>query len=361
LIVRTNLSGSREVASFVEAVNTFAAMRFSPQFTVTPTGTVVLINRSADILAWGQISSLWQVFVVLLVLMAILFLSLRVGFLSLVPNIFPIIVLFGIMGWAGISLNISTSLIAVLAIGIAIDDTIHFFSAFNEQMRATGSQEEAVRKATQTMGKPMIVTSVALCGGFLVVCLSSFAPVQHFGYLASATMAVALLADLFISPSVVMSTKIITLWELLFLKVGAEPQRQIRMFEGLRPFQAKLVVLMGHLEAAPPGTYITRKGELKPELYVLLNGRAEVRGVDSKVIRVLSRGSVVGEMGLVRHRPRSADVVATETTEFVVLDERFLARIEKRYPRIAAKVFLNLTKILSDRLQSTTDALVRGR
>jgi hypothetical protein len=284
-----------------------------------------------------------------------------VGFLSLIPNIFPIVVLFGIMGWTGISLNISTSLIAVLAIGIAVDDTIHFFSAFNEEMRATGSQEQAVRNATRRMGKPMIVTSVALCGGFLVVCLSSFAPVQHFGYLASATMAVALLADLFISPAVVMMTKIITLWDLLFLKLGAEPHKQIRMFEGLRPFQAKLVVLMGHLEAVQPGAYITRKGELKPELYVLLNGRAEVRGGDSNVLRVLSRGSVVGEMGLVRGRPRSADVIATETTELVVLDERFLQRIERRYPRIAAKVFLNLTRILSDRLQSTTDALVRGR
>jgi CRP-like cAMP-binding protein len=118
---------------------------------------------------------------------------------------------------------------------------------------------------------------------------------------------------------------------------------------------------MGHLEAVPPGTYITRKGELKTELYVLLNGRAEVRGADSKVLRVLSRGGVVGEMGLVRHRQRSADVVATETTEFVVLDERFLQRIQRRYPRIASKVFLNLTRILSDRLQSTTDALVRKR
>jgi hypothetical protein len=293
--------------------------------------------------------------------MSILFLSVRVGFLSLIPNIFPIVVLFGIVGWSGISLNISTSLIAVLAIGIAVDDTIHFFSAFNEEMRATGSQEQAVRNATRRMGKPMIVTSVALCGGFLVVCLSSFAPVQHFGYLASATMAVALVADLFISPAVVMMTKIITLWDLLFLKLGAEPHKQIPMFEGLRPFQAKLVVLMGHLEAAAPGAYITRKGELKPELYLLLNGRAEVRGGDAEVLRVLTRGSVVGEMGLVRHQPRSADVVATEGTEFVVLDERFLGRIQRRYPRVASKLFLNLTRILSDRLQNTTEAVVRKK
>ena len=94
------------------------------------------------------------------------------------------------------------------------------------------------------------------------------------------------------------------------------------MFEGLHPFQAKLVVLMGHLENAEAGAYITRKGELKPELYVLLNGRAEVRGVDSQVLRVLTRGNVVGEMGLVRHSPRSADVIATEKTDLVVASPR---------------------------------------
>ena len=64
------------------------------------------------------------------------------GLLSLVPNVIPIIVLFGIMGWAGITLNISTSMIAVIAIGIAVDDTIHYFSEFNVQLRATGDQEQ---------------------------------------------------------------------------------------------------------------------------------------------------------------------------------------------------------------------------
>jgi hypothetical protein len=357
IVVRTSLSGSREVGEFVDHVQTFAADRLPHWLTVHPTGTVVLLNRSADALAWAQVGSLWQVLVVLWVLMSVLFLSIRVGLLSLLPNVFPIIVLFGIMGWSGIPLNISTSLIAALAIGIAIDDTIHYLSAFNGELRRTGNQADAVRNATQTVGRAVIVTSVALCGGFLVVHLSSFAPVRHFGYLSSATMAVALVCDLFITPSLAVTTKIITLWDLLFLKLGPEPHKQIPFFAGLRPFQAKLVVLMGHLESASRGTFVTRYGELKPELYVLLNGRVEVhRGERGHVIRTLGRGDIVGEMGLVRQRPRSADVVATEETEYMVLDERFLVRLRRRYPRIAATVFLNLARILSDRLESTTDA-----
>ncbi|MFQ5667222.1 MAG: MMPL family transporter [Candidatus Binatia bacterium] len=362
IIVRTRLSGSQEVGDFVSRIKAFAAEHFPRGLTVRPTGTVVLLNRSADTLAWGQVTSLWQVFVVLAILMSILFLSVRVGLLSLIPNLFPIIILFGVMGWSGISLNISTSLIAALAIGIAIDDTIHYLSTFNAQLRETGNQAQAVRNATCAMGKPMIVTSVALCLGFLVVCLSNFQPVKYFGYLSSVTMAVALVSDLFITPSVVMTTKIITLWDLLFLKLGPAPHKQIPLFAGLRPFQSKLVVLMGRLETARRGTFITRRGELKPELYVLLNGRADVsRGDGTRPIRTLGRGDVVGEMGLVRQRPRSADVVAAADLEYMALDGRFLQRLRRRYPRIAATVFLNLTRILSDRLESTTDALAAER
>ena len=99
-------------------------------------------------------------------------------------------------------------------------------------------------------------------------------------------------------------------------------------------------------------------GELKEELYVLLNGRADVSRVDGNVIRSLYRGDVIGEMGLVRQRPRSADVMIAENTEYLVLDGRFVRRLRRQYPRIAATVFLNLARILSDRLESTTDQLV---
>jgi CRP-like cAMP-binding protein len=91
---------------------------------------------------------------------------------------------------------------------------------------------------------------------------------------------------------------------------------------------------------------------------VLLNGRAEVHLREGEpTIRAFGRGDVVGEMGLVRQRPRSADVIAAEDVEYLVLDGRFLRRLRQRYPRIASTVFLNLTRILSDRLESTTDAL----
>ena len=357
IIVRTKLSRSSEVAELVRRIEAFAAERFPHGIQVRPTGTMVLLNRSADALAWGQLSGLWQELVVLFLLLSFMFLSLRVGIMALIPNVVPTIILYGIMGWVGISLNISTSMIAAIAIGIAIDDTIHLLDGFNTGMRKTGSQEKAILAALGSVGQAAFFIAMALSAGFFIVCLSSFKPVQHFGLLSGITMVIALVVELFLTPALLTTTKIITVWDLLFLKLGPDPHKQIPLFAGLRPFQAKLVVLMGHLEVATRGTFITRRGDVKPELYVLLNGRAEVHRADGPVIRALTRGDVVGEMGLVRLRARSADVVAVEETDYLVLDQRFLHRLRRQYPRTAATVFLNLTRILSDRLESTTDAL----
>jgi CRP-like cAMP-binding protein len=99
-------------------------------------------------------------------------------------------------------------------------------------------------------------------------------------------------------------------------------------------------------------------------MFVIIRGVTEVwAGADSERRRVAQhqRGDVFGEMALVRHNERSADVVAASDVELLAVDERFLERIQRRYPRIASKVFLNLTRILSDRLQSMTDAYVAAR
>ncbi len=359
VIVGTNLAGSAEIGELIERVESYARHRLPQGVTLKATGNIVLLNRSADAVAHGQTSGLWQVFVVLVILMSSLFLSVRTGLLSLVPNIVPIVALFGLMGFAGIDLNVSTSMIAVIALGIAVDDTIHYFNEFKLKLHESGDPREAILAVVRTVGRPIVFTAVALSAGFLILCLSNFQPIRQFGFLASFTMATALIAELLITPGLVVSTTVITLWDLLYVRLGPRPHREIPLFEGLRPFQARIVVLMGRLTSVPPGAFITRRGELKPELYVLLSGRVGVRREDGHVmLRTLGRGDVLGEMGLVRQRPRSADVIALEPTEYLVLDRGFLTRIERRHPRIAARVFLNLTRILSDRLESTTDQLV---
>jgi CRP-like cAMP-binding protein len=177
-------------------------------------------------------------------------------------------------------------------------------------------------------------------------------------------MATALGANLVLLPALLSTTKIITLWDLLGVKLGDDPARTISLFAGLRPAQARIVVLMGELRHFAPGDVIVRQGDVGGEMYVIIAGTTEVLAGDGggrQRINQLRRGDVFGEMGLVRHAERTADVVAAGNVDVLALDERFLRRIQNRYPRIASKVFLNLTRILSDNLQRTTEKYVAAR
>jgi uncharacterized protein len=179
-------------------------------------------------------------------------------------------------------------------------------------------------------------------------------PIQDFGKLSSITMATALGANLVLLPALLATFKIITIWDLLGVKLGQDPARTIRLFEGLRPSQARVVVLMGDLRKFAPGQAVVRQGERGDEMYVIIQGAAEVwlaANGDRRQIANLKRGDVFGEMGFVSGNERTADVVASTDLEVLAVDEHFMHRIQRRYPRIASKVLLNLSRILSGRLQ----------
>jgi CRP-like cAMP-binding protein len=269
-----------------------------------------------------------------------------------------IFVLFGAMGWTGVTLNLGTSIIASIAIGIAVEDAIRYLARLSAEIQETHEQDRAIFQTISTVGKPIIYASAALGLGFLTLHFSNFVPIQKFGYLTAITIASAFVNDLVLLPALLATVRIITLWDVLYLKLGRDPHKTIRLFQGLRPFQAKVVVLMGELKTFPREQPIVRKGEVGNEMFVLISGKADVldpdKGGSSRLVRQLERGDVFGEMALVRHQVRTADVVATEDVEAVALNERFLVRVQRRYPRIGAKIFLNIARILSDRLEQET-------
>jgi len=99
------------------------------------TGEEALISLSADSMSGGQILSLSVMIFFIFSVMSILFVNYKAGLLSIVPNTLPILFLFGVMGWFGVPLNTGTALIAAIAIGIAVDDTIHFMVRYNQEMK----------------------------------------------------------------------------------------------------------------------------------------------------------------------------------------------------------------------------------
>jgi predicted RND superfamily exporter protein len=354
IVVRTNLSGSRAIERTLARIREYVAVRFPAEMRVRLTGNLVLITGTATDIVRGQIESLALALGVIFLVLTLMFLSVRIGFLAVVPNVLPILIFFGVMGWLGIRLNLGTSLIAAIALGIAIDSTIHYMARLNLELRGETDQQLAITRALRRVGAPIIYTTVALFLGFLTFAFSSFVPIQDFGRLTSVTMATALGANLVLLPALLATFKIITLWDLLGVRLGQDPSRTIRLFEGLRPSQARVVVLMGDLKRFSPGQAVVRQGERGDEMYVIIQGVAEVwlsaNGTRQQIAN-LKRGDVFGEMGFVSGNERTADVVAETDLEVLAVDEHFMQRIQRRYPRIASKVLLNLSRILSGRLQ----------
>ncbi len=133
--------------------------------------------------------------IVIFLLVSMLFIDNRAGLLVIVPNIFPVIILFGVMGYFNIPLDTGTTMVAVIALGICVDDTIHFLSRYHHctlGTQDTQDVEKALLKTVEHEATPIMMTSVALAPGFSTLTLSSFLPVVYFGALSALVMVLAM-------------------------------------------------------------------------------------------------------------------------------------------------------------------------
>ena len=169
-------------------------------FTARVTGRSLLVHSAVSTIARAQFYGLGFVLVVVFLLITLLFGDIRVGLLSLIPNVFPVAVLLGVMGALDIPLNTGTCMVAVIALGIAVDDTIHFLARYRESARRCASPAHAIHACLYAEIRPIMCTSLSLSAGFAVIGLSHFLPIQQFGRLSAVVMLAALLADLLLTP-----------------------------------------------------------------------------------------------------------------------------------------------------------------
>jgi len=276
ILVRTTLARSSEIRTLVERIAQLAAGLFPPELHARPTGNLILMTRTASDLVTGQIASLAMATAVIFAVMALMFLSVRVGLIAMIPNFVPVIVFFGLMGLTGAPLNLGTSIIASVVLGVVTDDTIHLMSRLSAEIKASADQRAAMLRTFSSVGKPALYNSALLFFGFASLATSTFVPLEQFGILSAVTILVAILTELALFPALLATTRIITLWDLLGVKLGRDPHKTIPLFADLRPSQARLVALLAGLESHPPGTTVLRQGELGDQMYVIIDGRAQV-------------------------------------------------------------------------------------
>jgi len=320
------------------------------------TGISVVLNRALDGIIRGQALSVVAAFGIIYAILALLFLSLRIGLIALVPNVIPVAAYFGALGWSGVSLNTGTGLIAPMVVGIAVDDTIHYFARFIRDAKRLGDEERATAAALSSVGRPVTYTTAALCAGFLCLTLSEFRTQAELGVLAAFSLAFAWATDMVLTPALCSRVRIVTLWDLLSLDLGPEPHRSIKIFDGLSAAQARIVALMGRLIDAPAGRRVFQAGEPGSGLYVMISGEVRTwvsRQEGEVALGHYRRGESVGEVGFFQGE-HAVHCDVEQDARMLRLSGECLEQLGRHYPRVAATVHGNLNKTLAARLALRT-------
>jgi predicted RND superfamily exporter protein len=165
------------------------------------TGTVVLLNQVQEELLHTQIRSFALAFAVIFAIFILIFRSLSLILIGFVVNLLPVAVLFAFLALSRIPLNVATVMIASIAIGIAVDDTVYFLGRFRSELREGGDWEGSIERAYVYLARPMTFTSLVTTLGFLILTLAGFRPISYFGLLGAVTLAAAWAGDVILSPA----------------------------------------------------------------------------------------------------------------------------------------------------------------
>lgn len=177
------------------------------EYNFSISGIPLIMNNTLFYIMDSQVMSLGLAFLTITLVISLQFRSLKLGLFSLIPNAAPIIMTMGLIGWSGIYLGVAVSMVAAVALGVAVDDTIHMLWAFKKGREEGLSNEDSVRKMFQLVGPAVVNTSLILCIGFIGLIGSSTHPSTYFGLLLAAACFLALVYDLFLLPALLLKLR----------------------------------------------------------------------------------------------------------------------------------------------------------
>jgi predicted RND superfamily exporter protein len=227
--IKLESMSSDVVLEQVEEADRLAKLAFAGTgITALTTGSGRLFSTLDHYLVTSQLSSFATAFVTVFAVIFVVFRSARFGFLTIVPNLLPVLAVLGVMGYLDISMNVATVMLGSVALGVVDDDTIHFINRYRREMAAGASTDEAIRTATAHEGRASLTTALINSCGFGVLLLSEYRPTAWFGGLLALTLAVAFLAEVFILPATI---------KLLPRLFGADALRGTRGLTPVRRFE----------------------------------------------------------------------------------------------------------------------------
>jgi predicted RND superfamily exporter protein len=205
LELRCKWTDSTRIAAMTEELDAYLAAKPLEAAAITSTGIGALWVKLMDYITYSGIRAFLTAFAVIAVLLCLLFRSVKTGLLSMIPNLSPAILTLGAMGWLDISLNYTTLLVAPVALGIAVDDTMHLVTRYRHEFLRCGNYAEALSAGMKDVGRALFITSVVLVLGFLVSLFSPLDSQASFGVLLATTIVVALVANFLLMPALVLT------------------------------------------------------------------------------------------------------------------------------------------------------------
>ena len=201
ITLNLNVHSANDIAQTLDRIRGYLSERQSDGLEWEIAGNGRLFADMEDLLVDGQVFSLWGALVLIFVFMLILLRSLWAAALCMIPNMSPLFLIFVIMGLTGIWLDVATAMIASVAIGIAVDDTIHVYHGFHQRIQAGAHPVLALVRTYRIAGKAVVTTTLILSAQFLMLVFSDFVPTRNFGLLTAAGLVAALLFDLLLLPA----------------------------------------------------------------------------------------------------------------------------------------------------------------
>jgi hypothetical protein len=175
--------------------------------TFSVTGMGALWLKFVEYITWSQIQGALLALTVVSLMMIVVFRSVKIGLISMIPSVTPVVLVLGGMGWVGMSLDYYRLLIAPVAIGIAVDDTIHLMTRYYHEFSKLGDYKKALYASMDGVGRALFITTAILVLGFLVNIFSVMDGQQSFGVLLALVIALALVANFFLMPALVLLLK----------------------------------------------------------------------------------------------------------------------------------------------------------
>ena len=195
ILLRVDTNASSEVVDLAEWVERWWSERGVAGFEVRTTGIMYEFGRAEEQIAYGQIRGLGLALAAIALILLLVLRSPSLAAIALLPNVFPLAIAFGFMGLVGVALDAATVCLGSLALGIAVDDTIHLVTSYGDARLRGEKPREALDSGLRKVLPALILTTLTIAVGFAVLGLSQFTLIRNLGIMTSALVVLCLLAD----------------------------------------------------------------------------------------------------------------------------------------------------------------------